>query len=301
MGNTTAFEMSKLELLSRYVNSFGRSFYQIIFPESISVQYLQATPVNFIGLILFIVLMFLVYRVKGIKTCICIISLYLILHITTIVAYVIDTYLYMPLFITLISILYLVENQKLNTKRMLVLPIIAVSLLYIKSFKTVEMWYSLENLWIKSFENENSPKVGFNLSSVIRGKDIKLSDRLIIENIKAINFSENYIEYNNEYRYFLSVMSFSESMTNEEKIEVLASNNFPNTRYDLTINLVALQIPGKYRDMATSEYRRNLIYKYKYLKNEYRNESYVKGYSAKINQICEQDKALEKICNEIQF
>lgn len=238
MGNVTYRDYSVIENISRYILSVGRSFTLVMLPASIAGAYFQGSIWNIIGLPLFVGSLFLFYKSKNKADPLLWITLAGFGHILTIIAFVNDTYLYLPLICFIIAMNYLFRAHPLKLPRKLQLTVAAlvVALLGWKTVDASQMWKSDLALWNYSYENEESPFNAILLGSHLLPHDEKL----------ALGFLEwggknfDLVSHKPILFYFLNTIMGS-SLTASEKIRILREAQVDHEIYNSYFGLALLE------------------------------------------------------------
>ncbi len=235
MGNTTYETFSIFENLSRFILSVGRAVSLLFFPVSISGAYDQGNPLNLLGIPLLVIMSALFIKKKAWDSLIWI-SLGALAYALTVIAFVNDTYLYLPLITLIIAFNYYFTQNPLPIKPVLknAFLIFAISLLTLKTISASKMWKSDFVLWRYSYENEGSPYTQILLSVYLMPYDQDKGLEFLRAGAKNFDLT-SHLEI---LKFFLTTI-YNSNIPLQTKIEVLKEcyidNVIYNSYYGLTL------------------------------------------------------------------
>jgi hypothetical protein len=217
MGNVTYKSFHWSENVSRYVLSVGRSVTQIVFPVSISGDYYQGNMLNLVGLPLLIIGLYLIYKGKDREDSLLWIGLAMFSHILTCIAFINDTYLYLPLICVIISANYYLKSNPLpvSSKFKAVLFALCFALFMTKTLSASQMWKSDKDLWQYSYANEASPYTSILLGRHLLKHDEKIALDFIVWGVNNYDILNN----RNIYIFFLETI-YTSSLPIQKKIKI---------------------------------------------------------------------------------
>lgn len=169
------------EHISRSVLSAGRAATLIMSPVVIAAVYGQGSFYNLIGIALFIIYFFLIYKSKTSKDSFIWVTLAVLTFGPSLIAFVNDTYLYLPLATFIISTLFLVRD---HINKFAPVALLIVILFAIKTVTASKMWRSDLDLWQYSYEQEHAPYSSMQLGNVLLKHDKKLALEYLIAGAK---------------------------------------------------------------------------------------------------------------------
>jgi membrane-bound metal-dependent hydrolase YbcI (DUF457 family) len=217
MGNVTYKQYHWTENVSRYVLSVGRSVVQVFFPITISTDYYQGSILNIAGIPFLIIGLYVLFKGKNRNDSLLWIGLAVLSHILTYIAFINDTYLYLPLVCVLISVNFYFINNPLPINKITssCIVLFCFGLLVTKTLNASQMWRSDKELWQFSYLNEGSPHSSLLLGSYLLKHDEKLALELIEWGAKNYSLSGNRIAY----IFFLETINES-NLPIQKKIQI---------------------------------------------------------------------------------
>ena len=232
-GNTIYLKPDYFTNISRYVLSIGRSFTLIVFPVSVSAFYWQGSFWNITGIPLLIGFLFALYRHPLRKEILPWMLLALLAHLPTYIAFVNDTYLYIPLVCTIICAAYLIDNSGLSNRNRVIIVSVILTLLVAKTISISSMWRNTQNMWSTSYENEPSPHNAIGVSGFV--KDPREALRLLSWGAKNYDFEDrNLMNY-----FFTSVIQAP--VTRDEKVRIFEESFKDDPKYKSTFAFFLLE------------------------------------------------------------
>ncbi|MES2527848.1 MAG: hypothetical protein V4598_12215 [Bdellovibrionota bacterium] len=235
MGNTTYETFSFFENISRFILSSGRAMSLLLFPVSISGAYDQGHPLNLLGIPLIVMTMAVFYKQKAWDSLLWIL-LGALAYALTYIAFVNDTYLYLPLICLLIAFNYSFRARPLKLPSVIknFVLIFCLSLLVLKTISASKMWKSDLDLWRYSWENEGSPYSQIQLSQSL----IPLDQEKGIEFLRAGARNFDLVSHREILKYFLTTI-YTSNLPIEKKIEIMkecyVDHIIYNSWYGLTL------------------------------------------------------------------
>ena len=233
-----------MENISRYVISAGRTVVQIFFPVSISAEYYQGSVLGIAGIPVLILFILLLYKSKNREDSLLWISLAVLFHLPIFVTFINDTYIFMTLICTIVSLSYYFKNNPLNinSKIKTVSLIICLFLLMTKTFSASQMWKSDLSLWQYSHKNEGSPYTSIILGSQLLKHNEKLALEMIVWGVSNYDISINW----NIFIFFLTSIH-SSSLPVQQKIKILSDCYKVHEVYEAFYALTLIE--GNYEQM----------------------------------------------------
>ena len=247
MGNVSHRYYTHFENISRYVLSIGRSLAQVFFPISISTDYFQGSVLNLVGLPILVLLFFVYYKSKNREDALLWLSLSAFSHILTCIAFINDTYLYLPLICVIISINFYFFNNPLPIHKHLKSFLIAVCfiLLGAKTISASQMWKSDKDLWQYSYSNERSPFTSILLGTYLIPYNEKVALDFIIWGAK--NYDIN--SHGQIFFAYLDVI-YKSSIPIQQKIKILGDTLRDHEVYQAVYALALLEGTNEQMDLG---------------------------------------------------
>lgn len=232
-GDDTYGLYSYSEHISRSVLSAGRAASLIMIPVVIAAVYSQGSLYNLVGVVLFILYFYLVYKSKRAKDGFVWTSLIILTFTPTFIAFVNDTYLYLPLAAFIISTLYLTHNY-INK----LAPVI-ISILFLFAIKTISasgMWRSDLDLWQYSYEQEHAPYSALQLGNVLVKYDKKLALEYMLTGAKDFDF----LSHHPLMKSFVFAIRDSD-LSYEKKIQIFKEYYIDHEIYNAVYGLTLIE------------------------------------------------------------
>ncbi|MFL5783301.1 MAG: hypothetical protein ACJ76H_01745 [Bacteriovoracaceae bacterium] len=229
--NTTYLKPDFLSNLSRYVLSLGRAGAIILFPYSISGFYWQGSLWNLVGLVLIVAVSYLFCRRS--RDTVPFLLLAFLAFIPTFIAFINDTYIYLPLACMIICVCLVVRTFPISSKSVDVMFGVLTLAVLMKTISIAGMWRSPQALWKVSYDNEPSPHNAIGLSGHIRDREAGM--RLLTWGAQNYDFEAPYL-----LDYFFQSVS-SSPLPREEKKKIFQSAWRPLSAYEANYAVFLLQ------------------------------------------------------------
>lgn len=221
--NAQYLQPDMLANISRYVLSVGRSLSLVMLPVSISAFYWQGSFWNIAGLFLLTGFLFLSWKHPRRNEILSWFTLAVLAHAPTYIAFVNDTYLYLPLICMIVCFSIFLADFKMSLRNQQILTGIMILLLAVKTISVSDMWRSTQNMWATSYKNEPSPYNAIGLSGFV--KDPREGLELLKWGAKNYNFEDQ----NLMLFFFKSVMSAP--ISRSEKTEIFEESMKDDPKY----------------------------------------------------------------------
>ncbi len=227
------FEEDSFVNVSRYILSLGRTTVLIFFPASISAFYHQGSFWNLLGIPLLTVLAYA--SVKGRSDSSLWVLLGFFAHLPTYIAFVNDTYLYLPLVCSIVALMSTstAASWVVPRRGIVVGAGLAVALLGLKTLDAALMWRSPQRLWSYSYRNEPSPHNAIGLSGYLADKR---------ESVKLLEWGGKNFNFNHQMNllpYFLSSV-YAAPVAPDERTRILRECFFDHPLYRSYLGLSLL-------------------------------------------------------------
>lgn len=233
MGNANMNYYSTAENIGRFILSSGRAAIILLFPNVISHAYYQGSIYNMIGIGVLVLFLYLIYKSPARKEGFLWIILAVVTLLPTYIAFVNDTYLYLPLIALIICLVTLL--RPFTSKNLAIGAVIAISLLTLKTVTASQMWLSDFRLWQYSYEQEKAPQAALLLGHQLLLRDPKLALEFIEMGVK------DYDLISDAHMLIFFVTTIHESnLPIEKKISILEENHLDHEIYNGMYGLVLL-------------------------------------------------------------
>jgi hypothetical protein len=238
MANVSYTTFSLAENISRFVLSMGRAVSLMIVPAVLSGAYYQGSIWNLVGLPLMVLILFLCYKNPKRKETLSFALLAALTLLPSYIAFIHDTYLYLPLVCFLIIASYLLSTFETKIpKSVLFASFSLVTLLFfVQSFRTSLMWVSDKDLWANSYAHEGSPFSAIMLGAQLFPVDQNLALDLMHDGAKEFDLRSN----KQAMEYFLKSI-YVANVPVSKKIKILKDCQVRNDVYEGYLGLVLLE------------------------------------------------------------
>lgn len=167
LNNTGHAGLPLAERVSGMVLSMGRAFQLILLPYENAISYYEASPLNIVGIGVAVLFLYLMFKSLERKVFYLTLFSYGLFLVLTLPFFINDTYLYLPLLLTV----YLILNQAkaFGEKNKVVIGMSLVCIFYFSwlSFSYSGKWLSDKEIFLHSYQVEENPDFAIYVASNI--------------------------------------------------------------------------------------------------------------------------------------